>query len=246
MKIALNDGHLALMRKLAFKSMPKVPMWYGEELIGALTLFMGRSGRRHTLVDMSFAAELAALAAPVIVNVRLLEKQWQASAALKDSEEHLRLAIESGGMGTWQWHIQNGQSTWKPGMASFHGLAEGAKAAGSLSNYADLIHPDDRNKVIESVHAAIAGKKEHLIEYRVIWPDERICWLEGGKILCDDRGEPLQIVGVCADITQHRHREQGLRFVAQASEELASIVDPQRTLDKIALGGTWLCGLVRS
>jgi PAS domain S-box-containing protein len=70
--VAVNDEHLALMSGLAFRSMLSVPMRFGNELVGSLTLFMGRSGRRHSPADLEFAAELAALAAPVVVNVRLL------------------------------------------------------------------------------------------------------------------------------------------------------------------------------
>jgi PAS domain S-box-containing protein len=90
-KVAANADHLAVLRKLAFRSMLTVPMRYGEELIGSLTLFMGRSGRNHSAADLEFAKELVALAAPVVVNVRLLEKQRQAEFALRISEERLRL-----------------------------------------------------------------------------------------------------------------------------------------------------------
>ncbi|MEC4722299.1 PAS domain S-box protein [Noviherbaspirillum sp. CPCC 100848] len=70
--VAADDDHLALLRRLACRSMLSVPMRFGNELVGSLTLFMGRSGRRHSAADADFAMELAALAAPVVVNVRLL------------------------------------------------------------------------------------------------------------------------------------------------------------------------------
>ena len=67
-----------MLRQMAFTSMITVPVRYRDELVGALTLFMGRSGRRHTPQDVSFAAELANLAAPVVVNARLVEQHRQA------------------------------------------------------------------------------------------------------------------------------------------------------------------------
>ncbi|WP_151638413.1 PAS domain S-box protein [Noviherbaspirillum aerium] len=87
-QVAANDEHLALLRKLAFRSMLTVPMRFGNELVGSLTLFMGRSGRRHRAADLEFAMELAALAAPVVVNVRLLAADL---GRRRQIEERLRL-----------------------------------------------------------------------------------------------------------------------------------------------------------
>lgn len=43
--MAAGEGRMALLRQLAFTSMVTVPMRYRGEVVGALNLFMGRSGR---------------------------------------------------------------------------------------------------------------------------------------------------------------------------------------------------------
>ena len=95
-EVAAGDAHLRLLRQLAFRSMITVPVRYRSELVGALTLFMGASGRRHTPQDLAFSSELALLAAPVVVNARLAEQHGQAETALRTSEERLRRAVEAG------------------------------------------------------------------------------------------------------------------------------------------------------
>ncbi|HYF17575.1 MAG TPA: ATP-binding protein, partial [Ramlibacter sp.] len=82
-KVAANEHHLALLRELAFVSMITVPVRYGAELVGALTLFMGRSGRRHTAEDLEFASEIALMAATVVVNSRLREEAQRAHRRLE-------------------------------------------------------------------------------------------------------------------------------------------------------------------
>lgn len=95
-RVAGDAEQLAVLRQLAFHSMITVPIRYRDELIGALTLFMGRSGRRHRTDDLALAEELSVLAAPAVANARILEKQRHAEAALRQSEERLELLASAG------------------------------------------------------------------------------------------------------------------------------------------------------
>ena len=60
-------------------------------------------------------------------------------------------------------------------------------------------------------------------------------WLEGrGRLMIDATGEPWGMAGVCMDVTRRKNTESDLKFLAQASAELASLDDYQATLEKIA------------
>ena len=95
-RIAANEGHLALLRQLGFRSMITVPMRCGDELVGALTLFMGRSGRQHDADALDLASDLAALAAPVVVNKRLLEAERRARAEAETARQRLEALAAAG------------------------------------------------------------------------------------------------------------------------------------------------------
>jgi signal transduction histidine kinase/ActR/RegA family two-component response regulator len=95
-QVAANEQHLDLLRTLAFRSMITVPVRYRDELVGALTLFMGRSGRRHTGQDLAFAQELALLAAPLVVTARLLEQQNVQAERLRQARQQLELLATAG------------------------------------------------------------------------------------------------------------------------------------------------------
>ena len=94
--IAANEAHLEFMRRLGIRSMLTVPMRFRDELLGALTLFMGRSGRRHSARHLDTARELAALAAPFVANARLLNAERAARAVAEESRRRFELLASAG------------------------------------------------------------------------------------------------------------------------------------------------------
>jgi PAS domain S-box-containing protein len=150
------------------------------------------------------------------------------------SEARLQLALDVAGMGLWQADLKTLEVMWWPGMASIHGLPAGT-APLPMREYPHLIHPDDRESVVQSLRDAIACKSDSRAEYRVVWPDGSVHWIEGrAKLLLDERGEARVVTGVCLDITHRKRIEYDLKFLADASAELAGLSDYQSTLDKIA------------
>ncbi|HYF17488.1 MAG TPA: ATP-binding protein [Ramlibacter sp.] len=150
------------------------------------------------------------------------------------AEERLALALEAGGMGLWQVDLLTGQSTWWPGMEQLHGLPPGTPA-GTGDDYFALVHPEDRERLRAAVQSSIDRNASHREEYRVVWPDGSVHWLEGrGQVRADGAGRPVAMAGVCLDITRRKQSEQDLRFLAGASAELAGVADVQTTLDRIA------------
>jgi PAS domain S-box-containing protein len=153
---------------------------------------------------------------------------------LAASEARLQLALDVGGLGIWQADLKTLGVIWWPGMAAIHGLAPGA-APLAIREYQNLIHPDDRDTVLQALRDTVDRKGDSRVEYRVLWPHGSVHWVEArAKLLLDDRGEPWSVAGVCLDITQRKRVESDLKFLADASAELASLTDYQGTLDKIA------------
>ncbi|NEX64008.1 PAS domain-containing protein [Noviherbaspirillum sp. 17J57-3] len=200
--VAVDEGHLAILRRLAFRSMISVPMWYRGELVGALTLFMGRSGRRHTEDDLELAMELAMLAAPTVVNVRLLEKQRRAEAALRASEERLRIALDAGGIGIWDWNILRDEISWSDRVHALYGLPPGS-FQGGIADFAALVHPEDLPDVQARIEQALAVGSGYTAEFRALLPGGRIRWLSTQAHLDRDAaGTPVRMVGATTDITK--------------------------------------------
>ena len=153
---------------------------------------------------------------------------------LQASEQRLQLALEIGGIGVWQVNLPHREVVWWSGMAEIHGLAPGARPP-DIGEYRRLIHPEDRDRVVQGVCDTIVQRQGQHIEYRVFWPDGSVHWVEArSRLFVDARGEPSAVAGVCMDITRRKRVESHLRFLAQASEELAGLTDYQGTFDRIA------------
>ncbi len=158
----------------------------------------------------------------------------QLNETLNASEQRLQLALDVGGMGVWQANLRTREVVWWPGMAEIHGLPPGSAPLGP-SEYPRLIHPEDRDRVLQAVRDSVAQRGSASIEYRVLWPDGSVHWMEArSKLFLDDHGEPWAVAGVCLDLTRRKRVESDLRFLAEASGELAGLTDYQSTLDRIA------------
>jgi two-component system CheB/CheR fusion protein len=134
-----------------------------------------------------------------------------AEAAFRDSEQRLRLALEAGRMGTWEWDIRSNRVVWSPALEAIHGLAAG-DFAGNFEAYRQDIHPEDRQYVERAIAATLQDGNEHHIEYRIVWRDGAVRWVEGrGKLFRDDAGRPVRMAGVCTDVTERKQAEAALR-----------------------------------
>jgi len=147
-------------------------------------------------------------------------------------EKRLRLALMAGGMAAWEWELRTRRPWWSPEMFRLHGLAPGS---GLPADYFTLVHPQDRAAVRRRVKQTLVSCSDHTLQYRVVWPDGSVHWLEGtGSTICDDTGRPELMTGVCVNIDARKEEEADLQFLAQAGTELAALTDYPETMQRIA------------
>lgn len=131
--------------------------------------------------------------------------------SLRESEERLRLATEATQMGTWDLDLISSKLYWSPGMERLMGFAPGS-FPGTYEDFANLIHPEDRERFAAAQQHALRNKGHYQAELRFILPDGRTRWGLGcGQMIFDERGVPMRIVGVDLDITDRRQVEESLR-----------------------------------
>lgn len=87
--------------------------------------------------------------------------------ALRVSEERLRLAQKIAGVGTFERDVRTGVNTWTAEMESMYGLPPGGFAR-ARSAFEQLVHPDDRAKVIKPVDQALKTGQPTCGEWRLI------------------------------------------------------------------------------
>lgn len=167
-----------------------------------------------------------------LVHVNLTGRM-DAEQALRHSEHRLRVALDAGHMGAWEWTIDEDRVRWSDTLERIHGLAPGT-FAGTFEAYEQDIHPDDRERVFRTIGRTIEGEDHHLT-YRILRPDGTVRWVEAhGRLIRDEDGKPQRVVGVCADITEKHRTDDAAQFLIEASELLASSLDYDVTLSNVA------------
>ena len=69
----------------------------------------------------------------------------------------------------------------------------------------ELIHPDDRERVVAACEAANRAQEPYRAEYRMVARDGRVVWVrDEAFIVRGSMGQPLCWQGVMLDITEWR------------------------------------------
>ncbi|MDQ1445101.1 MAG: hypothetical protein QOI20_1565 [Acidimicrobiaceae bacterium] len=208
-----------------------------------------KSPREFRSAEVDFVQSMANVLGTAAARARI-------DAALRSERERLRLALDAGGLGDWEWDMDANQVSWSDSLHEIYGLAPG-EFDGSFEQYVSLIHPDDRQHVRDTIDAALQGGLEtYTVEHRVVTPDGSTRWVAGqGIVRRKDDGTPFGMIGVSSNITDRAEAEykqtvlfaaeqearteaeaarDRLEFLAEASEVLASSLDYRATLSQVA------------
>ena len=92
-----------------------------------------------------------------------------------------------------------------------------------LSSWSDLLHPDDRDRVLKQYYATIddyTGKTLYDVEYRLLTKDRGYRWFRAtGKLSRRADGTPITYVGMFVDITHRKETDEKLTEQHKLLEE---------------------------
>ena len=159
--------------------------------------------------------------------------------ALRESEERLRLALDSGGMAVWDWDLATDAVTADAHLRALWGGGPGELRAADLLAQ---IHADDRPEVERVLAAAIEDRAPYSVEFRVVRPDGSVRWLAGpGRVTVWPDGTPKGVTGVNFDVTNRKRSEEALRasaaratFRAALADAVRSVTDPADIQSEVA------------
>lgn len=128
------------------------------------------------------------------------------------SEERFRLLSIATNDAIWDWDLIHDKVWWNEGFEKMFGFSR-AVIEPSSECWTSRIHPDDRDEILASVHAAIEGKSEGwTAEYRFVRMDGSFAHiLDRGHILRDAHGRAQRMIGGMMDLTVRKETEQQLR-----------------------------------
>ncbi|NMG18819.1 GAF domain-containing protein [Brasilonema bromeliae] len=153
---------------------------------------------------------------------RDITERKRTEASLRDREQHLKLALQTAKLGSWELDLKTGDLSCSKQCKANFGLPPEIEL--SYDTLHERVHPEDRAHRQEAVRQALEERKDYEAEYRNIWSDNSIHWvLARGAGIYDADGSPTRMIGVTLDITARRQAEEELKRQTKRSQLFAEI-----------------------
>jgi PAS domain S-box-containing protein len=175
---------------------------------GRLTALMAihdREPRNWTEAELSLLREVTARSWAHVERVATV-------AALAESEERLRLAVDNAEVGFWDVDHVNDVLIWPARTKAMFGIS--ADVPVTMQDFYDGLHPDDREATAHAYAAAADPERRALydVEYRTIGKEDGVLrWVAAkGRGVFDASGRCLRVAGTVLDITMRKQAEEAL------------------------------------
>ncbi len=143
---------------------------------------------------------------------------------LRNYAERLNIALDAAKMGLWEWNLETNRIYW----TKEHEILLGYESGFPERNYKqwrDRVHPEDILDVEAQIGQALNSETDFRLQYRVIWPDGSIHWVEGlGRFYYDANNQPVTAAGVIYEITERKQVEEKLFLQAQLLDNVQESV----------------------
>jgi PAS domain S-box-containing protein len=151
-------------------------------------------------------------------------EQVRALARERESQLRLALAVESIGIGMWDYDLASGIVEWTAPLYALLGLAPGSGQE-TVERFMELVLPEDREQVARSMEEATAGQLDYDATFRVRRADGQLRWLAGrGRLLRDAEGGARRLIGINFDVTPLMQVQLGLEAAARQKDEFLAML----------------------
>ena len=176
----------------------------------------------------------------VVVSEDMTEVR-EAEALRAAADQRLRLAHEAARLGTWQWHMAQGDVVWDTRLEEIFGFEPGGYD-GTFETWASLLHPDDVDEMLAIVDRAVAERSPYILRTRIVRPDGTGRAIEAfGRVTTDADGEATGTIGVVRDVTEEKQTARDLerayeqqRLANARGEMLRRLMGEMAKADSIA------------
>jgi PAS domain S-box-containing protein len=143
------------------------------------------------------------------------------TAQLRQSEESRSMALAAGQMGSWDWNRRTGECLWDDGQYSIFGVARQHFAV-TAENVRALIHPEDWQRLQQTIDRLLKDRSPTQSEFRVKRPNGEVRWCIGTAApSLDGVGKITRISGVTVDITERKIAEERQALLAREVDHRA-------------------------
>jgi two-component system, cell cycle sensor histidine kinase and response regulator CckA len=147
-----------------------------------------------------------------------ITERKRVESALRESEARLLQAVRVAHIGIFDHDHVAGTIYWSPQQRAIYGLGPDERI--SLESYFELVHPDDRERIVAAVKRAHDPGGDGLfdVDRRVVRRDGSIRWVSTrSQTFFEGEGEarhPVRTVGAARDITEQKQAEEEQKKLA--------------------------------
>ena len=156
---------------------------------------------------------------------RVEEGLLDAERMLAESQERLHFAMESAGVGAWDFNPVSGELIWDQKCKLLHGFTSGEHV--DYSRYLNQILVEDRDMVAFATHKSLIGDNNgnFNVEYRLVdLGDGKERWIKSkGKAYFSKDKIATRFIGTVLDISSEKHVERQTRELVRKKDEFIAI-----------------------
>lgn len=144
---------------------------------------------------------------------------------IKESQEKLRLAIDTTKMGIWDWDFNSGHVIWDKNCYELLGYDDNEFDI-TYDVWEDLLHSDDRDVVVSKINTQLSISNHFSVEFRLKTKNGNYLWLDSrAKVIqVNSQGKPQRVIGTHMDISHKKEYEIQLeQEVNKKTQELSII-----------------------
>jgi PAS domain S-box-containing protein len=204
----LNDSFLLLLAFIISLSVPSLALAADVAVRMRVEEHLRNT---HGQLDQQVRRRTTELASAIESLQGEVEERREIDAKLEQQRMHLLEAQRLANLGSWSWDIATGRVDWSQQIYEIYG-ADPSDFGGTYHDYIDRVHPDDRERVRATITGALAAGGPFRMDERIVRPDGDIRHLQSsGKVIKNERGEAVMMLGICQDITERKSAEHALR-----------------------------------
>src|SRR5258706_8261401 len=164
-----------------------------------------------------------------------LTERKRVEQALRQSEAYLAEAQRLTHTGSWAHNYVTGKITYFSDEAfRLFGLDPRRGRPPEFEEISQLLHPEERNRVLEDLAQVLHDKAEYKQDYRIVLPDGTVRHMHSiGHPVLDQAGERVEYFGTVLDVTERRRAEQRLLVQYRVTRILADAATVEEATAKI-------------
>jgi len=144
-------------------------------------------------------------------SIRDISNRKKAEEEIKNINEQLTEAQRLSHLGNWEWDLRTAKLTWSDEMFSIFGRTR-ENFELTFDSFIQSVHPDDRQKIQDSIGLTLKKRQPFDFYYRIIRPDGQVRTLQRrGEVLMNEELVPVKLRGTTQDVTEIKQAEELLR-----------------------------------